>query len=151
MSQDAEPRPPFSNILCPIDFSDPSRAALRLAGELAKDWAVRIIVLYVHDPTTAGIEAVAFPDVSLDDLRSEIHNFAAKVLHAGRASVPTTKYVATIGNPAREIDKAAEALAADLVVIGTQGLSGAGKLFFGSTTQHLVRQAACPVLTLKTD
>lgn len=149
MSQDAEPRPPFSNILCPIDFSDPSRAALRLAGELAKDWAVRIIVLYVHDPTTAGIEAVAFPDVSLDDLRSEIHNFAVKVLHAGRASVPTTKYVATIGNPAREILKTAKQMHCDLIVMGSRGLGGVRKLLLGSTTDRVLRQAPIPVLAVR--
>jgi len=131
MPLQAEPRPAFSNILCPIDFSDPSRAALRVAGDLAKDWAIRITVFYVHDPTTAGMEPVAFPDVSLDDLRSEVHKFAVKVLHTGRASVPTTRCVAAIGNPAREILKTAKRMRCDLIVMGSRGLGGVRRLLVG--------------------
>lgn len=145
----AEPRPAFSNILCPIDFSDQSRAALRVAGDLAKDWAVRITVLYVHDPTTAGMEPVAFPDVSLDDLRSEVRRFVVKVLHAGRASVPTTRYVAAIGNPAREILKTAKQMRCDLIVMGSRGLGGVRKLLLGSTTDRVLRQAPIPVLAVR--
>src|SRR5262245_26737798 len=124
----------FSNILCAIDFSDPSRAALRAAGDLAKDWAVRITVLYVHDPTTSGMELFALPDVSLDDLRSEIRTFAAKVLPAGRASVPTTRYVAAVGKPAHEILKTAKKMHCDLIVMGSRGLGGVRRLLLGSTT-----------------
>jgi nucleotide-binding universal stress UspA family protein len=37
----------------------------------------------------------------------------------------------------------------DLVVMGVQGRGAADLLFFGSTTQHVVREASCPVLTLR--
>jgi len=149
MPLQAEPRPAFSNILCPIDFSDPSRAALRVAGDLAKDWAIRITVFYVHDPTTAGMEPVAFPDVSLDDLRSEVHKFAVKVLHTGRASVPTTRCVAAIGNPAREILKTAKRMRCDLIVMGSRGLGGVRRLLVGTTTDRVLRQASIPVLAVR--
>ncbi len=149
MAAESEAAPAFWNILCPIDFSEPSRAALRLAGNLAKNWAVRITVLYVHDPTVAGVEAVAFPDVSHHDLGVEVRNFTAKVLSVGRASVPTTKYVAAIGNPAREILKAATRLHCDLIVMGSRGLGGVRKLFLGSTSDRVVRRARVPVLTVR--
>ena len=139
----------FSNILCPIDFSDPSRAALRAASDLAKDWAVRITVLYVHDPTTSGMEFVAFPGVSLDDLRSEIRNFATTILPAGRAVVPTTRYVAAVGNPAHEILKTARKLRCDLIVMGSRGLGGVRKLLLGSTTDRVLRHATIPVLAVR--
>jgi len=139
----------FSNILCPIDFSDPSRAALQVAGDLAKDWGVRITVLYVHDPTMAGMEVVAFPGVSLDDLRAEIRNFAAKVLPAGRAAVRTTRYAAGIGNPAHEILKTAKKMRCDLIVMGSRGLGSVQKLLLGSTTDRVLRHATVPVLAVR--
>jgi nucleotide-binding universal stress UspA family protein len=140
---------PFANILCPIDFSEHSRAALRLASELASDWAVRMTVLYVHDPTIAGVEAIVFPDGSLTDLRVEIKKFAATVMAPGRACAPTTRYVAVIGKPDREILRAATRLRCDLIVMGSRGLGGFKKLVLGSTTDRIVHHAAVPVLAVR--
>ena len=53
------------------------------------------------------------------------------------------------GKPYREILRVAAERDADLIVIGLHGRSAADLMFYGSTTQHVVRQAACPVLTLR--
>jgi len=87
--------------------------------------------------------------VSLDDLRSEVHKFAVKVLHTGRASVPTTRCVAAIGNPAREILKTAKRMRCDLIVMGSRGLGGVRRLLVGSTTDRVLRQASIPVLAVR--
>lgn len=147
-SRPDRPRP-FANILCPIDFSEHSRAALRVASELAIDWAVRMTVLYVHDPTIAGVEAIVFPDCSLTDLRVEIKKFAATVMTPGRACAPTTRYVAVIGEPGGEILRAAARSRCDLIVMGSRGLGGFKKLLLGSTTDRVVHHAAVPVLAVK--
>jgi nucleotide-binding universal stress UspA family protein len=52
------------------------------------------------------------------------------------------------GKPAQEIQKAVRRLRADLVVMGSQGLSGASKLFFGSTTERVLRRTRIPVLAV---
>jgi nucleotide-binding universal stress UspA family protein len=52
------------------------------------------------------------------------------------------------GKPSREILRIAAERQSDLIVIGIQGRDAADLLFFGSTTQHVVRHATCPVLTL---
>ncbi len=53
------------------------------------------------------------------------------------------------GGAYREILRRAEDEAHDLVVMGVAGRSAADMFFFGSTTNHVVRSAACPVLTVR--
>jgi nucleotide-binding universal stress UspA family protein len=53
------------------------------------------------------------------------------------------------GKPYREILRVAEEQNADLLVIGIHGRGAIDRFLFGSTAQHLVRQAPCPVLTLR--
>ena len=138
---------PFRNILCPIDFSNQSRDALRTAGELAGGPPARVTVLYVHDPTIAGMEAIAFADASLANLRTEMKDFVAKVMSPNRA--PTTRYVVLVGNPSREILRTATRFRCDLIVMGSRGLGGFKKLLVGSTTDRVVHHAAVPVLAVR--
>ena len=55
----------------------------------------------------------------------------------------------THGKPWREVLRVAAERESDLIVMGVQGRGAADLLFFGSTTQHVVREAPCPVLTLR--
>jgi len=53
------------------------------------------------------------------------------------------------GKPYREIVRMAGEQQAGLIVMGVHGRGALGRMFFGSTTQHVVRQAPCPVLTIR--
>jgi universal stress protein A len=73
-----------------------------------------------------------------------------------KAAIPETvaaycqvETMVSTGNPRREILRIAAEQQADLIVVGVQGRSAADLLFFGSTTNHLVREATCPVLTIR--
>ena len=140
---------PFKNILCPIDFSDPARAALQVVNELADDPSVHLTVLYVHDPTVAGAEAIVFSNRSGSDVRREVREFATKVLTPALARAGTTTYVAAVGRPAQEILKVAKRRRCDLIVMGSRGLGGIRKLLLGSTTDGVVHHASIPVLVIK--
>jgi nucleotide-binding universal stress UspA family protein len=61
----------------------------------------------------------------------------------------TVETIVATGKPYREILRIAEQLRSDLIVIGIHGRGAADLLFFGSTAQHIVRRASCPVLTLR--
>jgi nucleotide-binding universal stress UspA family protein len=61
----------------------------------------------------------------------------------------TVDTVQPTGKPYREILRVAEEQTADLIVIGIHGRGPVDRLLFGSTAEHLVRQASCPVLTLR--
>jgi nucleotide-binding universal stress UspA family protein len=56
---------------------------------------------------------------------------------------------AVMGKPYREILKLAETTGANLIVMGIHGRNPLDRLSFGSTTLHVLRQAGCPVLTVR--
>jgi len=62
----------------------------------------------------------------------------------------TVETMMPTGKPYREILRVASEQQSDLIVIGVHGRGAADLLFFGSTAQHIVRQASCPVLILRT-
>jgi nucleotide-binding universal stress UspA family protein len=57
--------------------------------------------------------------------------------------------VVTTGKASTEILRVAAEQNSELLVLGVHGRSAADRLIFGSTTQQVVRQAACPVLTVR--
>jgi nucleotide-binding universal stress UspA family protein len=67
----------------------------------------------------------------------------------GATEFCTVEPLMTHGKPWREVLRVAAEQQRDLIVIGVQGRGAADRLFFGSTTQHVVRDASCRVLTLR--
>jgi nucleotide-binding universal stress UspA family protein len=68
---------------------------------------------------------------------------------AGATEFCSVESLMTHGKPWREVLRVAAERQSDLIVMGVQGRGAADLLFFGSTTQHVVRGASCPVLTLR--
>ncbi len=145
-------RGPFRKILCPVDFFPASLAGLSVGLALSQENA-ELLVLHVvefHFPPALG-EAVAF-DVT--DLR-ERHRLQAMakleelLSKEARAHTRLQTPVLESGSPYQEILKTAEQEGCDLVVMGVAGRSSADLVFFGSTANHLVRSAPCPVLTVR--
>jgi nucleotide-binding universal stress UspA family protein len=135
------------SILCPIDFSDGSASALRHAAAIASHFATRLILLTVEDPLLT--EAAAFgTGVRWDpaECQREMAYFAAKTLGPDAPALPTLEYDVAVGKPAPEILRVARERSCDLIVISTHGLTGIRKLFFGSTTERVLRETTRPVL-----
>ena len=136
-----------ATVLCPIDFSDASRGALRYARAIVEHFGGRLIILTVEDPLLA--EAIDLGSGIIRDpeeTRKELADFTARAF-AGRLSkgVDVNLEVA-VGKPANEILRMAERQRCDLIVMSTHGLTGARKLFFGSTTERVLRETTVPVL-----
>jgi nucleotide-binding universal stress UspA family protein len=137
----------FRTILCPVDFSADSRAALRYAATIAQRGQGHVTVLFVSDPLLAAAAAVAWDERKLAERTGvELRRFVTSVV--GATGVGAVSSLVAMGDPAREIRKAARRLKSDLVVLGARGLGGAGKLFFGSTTERVLRNADFPVLAV---
>jgi len=135
----------FRTILCAVDFSAHARHALRLAVAVAKQFDGRVTALFVNDPLLlAAARRLDGADV-VDRSRRELTKFIA---HAVGEQAPPVIALVAAGNPAEEILKTARRLRSDVVVIGSQGLSGVPRLFFGSTTEQVLRQATVPVLAI---
>ncbi len=142
----------FRHILCPVDFSQHSERAMAYAGALAQRFGADLTVLHViYDPL--DITCSHIPHPPLEQLREEMMRDAAHVLQSrvGRTLrfLPRAKTVVMAGTPYRQIIRYAQEHHADLIVMGTQGLSGLDRLIMGSTAERVVRMAPCPVVSIR--
>ncbi len=132
----------FRSILCPVDFSGDSRAALRYAHAVAGRTGGRLTVLHVNDPWLENAAAAVYGGRAAFAERAgtELERFVTRALGSSHGVACTV----ALGDPAKTI----LAARADLVVVGTHGLGGVRKLFFGSTTARVLARTRVPVLAV---
>ena len=136
-----------SDVLCPIDFSNPSRTALRYAVALAEHFGARLTVLTVNDPLLAEVAELRLGASWMrEDSEHELRRFVAETFEHGSPDHVPVQYAIASGKPAPEILRIAREHRSDLLVMGTRGLTGVRKLFFGSTTERVLRETSVPVL-----
>jgi nucleotide-binding universal stress UspA family protein len=141
---------PFERMLCPVDFSEPSLAAFELACSLARESGARLTILHVVDWShgwhgAAHFEVPEFARYLEEDARARLSQMAADVEGTGLEPSVELAY----GRPHRQVIATAEAIGADVIVMGVHGQHAINTMLFGSTTNHVVRSATCPVLTLR--
>ena len=142
---------PFKRLLCPVDFSEPSIAALQFALSIAKESDAHVTVVHVFDwPADDDLLVERF---DAPEFRRQLEDQARRQLDALiSADVRTWCDPATklrYGKPYRRILEITENEEADLIVMGVHGRNALDLMLFGSTTNQVVRRASCPVLTLK--
>ncbi|MBL8135855.1 MAG: universal stress protein [Acidobacteria bacterium] len=136
-----------TSILCPIDFSAHSERALRHALAIAGAFGGHLTVVTINDPVlVAGADAAGYGESLRDQVEAALQETLGRMPAASSPLLPAIDIVT--GVPADEILAAAERAGADLIVMGTRGLGGAGRLLFGSTTERVVRAAHVPVLVI---
>jgi nucleotide-binding universal stress UspA family protein len=143
---------PFSHVLCPVDFSDPSRAALQFALSIAQRANAELTILHVLDwPTEvepAAHRAFSVPEYNRLREQDAEAGLAQLVTQSARDG-HTVKTVLAHGKPYREILDVGTRLGVDLIVMGVQGRNALDVMLFGSTTNQVVRMATCPVFTCR--
>lgn len=134
-------------VLCPIDFSDASKSALCYATAIADHFGARLAVLTVDDPLLAEVAKTTgrVPSLAAETER-ELRRFCDDTLAQLPAGPKSVEYHVAVGKPATEILRAATEQNADLIVISSHGRSGVRKMFFGSTTERVLRETMVPVL-----
>ncbi len=132
-------------VLCPVDFSQHSRAALRLASALAArlEWRVRIVA--VSDPLLVQAAYAGGTDSLSRETERDLRAFVGETFQ-GTGSIPEIDVDVRCGKPAPQILAAARESNARLIVMSTRGLSGFRKAFFGATTERVLRETTVPVL-----
>jgi nucleotide-binding universal stress UspA family protein len=142
---------PYTRLLCPLDFSEPSLAALELALSLAEESDAQLTLLHVFDwPPDDELLVERFDAATLHRVLEQPALGRLEALVPEEARVwckPTTKVA--YGKPYRKILEVAATDASDLIVIGVHGRNALDLTLFGSTTNQVVRRASCPVLTLR--
>jgi universal stress protein A len=138
---------PIKTILFPTDFSEHAAIALPVAAALARDYKARLVLFHARVPSavTYGEFGALVPESpeSLESLRT-----ALEAMRPEGAGYPVECRVAE-GDPTAEIVRLAKEVGADMIVMGTHGRSGLGRLVMGSVAEWVLRKAPCPVLTLK--
>ncbi|MDQ3198721.1 MAG: universal stress protein [Verrucomicrobiota bacterium] len=141
----------LKKILVPTDFSDPSENAIRYALCLAKHFDAEITLLTVMETKSIG-GAVAVSALLAD---SAAERKAAKTKLRALSSLvqmeerPEIKTSIRTGVAAGEIVAEAKKLKTDLIVIATHGYTGWKHACLGSTAEHVVRTAPCPVFVVR--
>ena len=135
-------------IVCPVDYSDCSKRALRFAGALAEHFGARLVVLHVFDTLIAGTAALHQFDVTGADGQEELRSFTQDHLPPRVRDSNRLERVLLLGTPGPEIIELARNRDADLLVMGTHGFSGVRKTVFGSTLQEVLRRSHVPVLAI---
>ncbi len=139
----------WNQLCCAVDFSDHSRAALERAVELAARLDADLTLLHVCSPTFPGAEVVYALGEQSDSpsegpVQARLEAWRREAEHAlGR----TVRLELLTGNPAREIARFGRR-GVDMLVVGTRGPSGLGRLVLGSVAERVVRDATCPVLVV---
>jgi nucleotide-binding universal stress UspA family protein len=144
--------PLYKTILCALDFSDASLRALEYALSLARQADARLIVLHVIENILGDLSAERLGHLTLSEYRRHLEEDAATQL---KAVIPDEARVWSTpveriekGRAYAEILRVAAEERVELIVIGVQGRGALNRMLFGSTTQRVIAQAGCPVLTL---
>ena len=142
----------WKKILCPVDFSDASRAAMQVASELARRFEGEVTVFHAYPlPGYTLPEGTVLPATGmLQELAEQtdalLERWKAEALADGAPRVATDK---AVGEPAAEIVAAAEDGKFDVIVVGTHGRTGFAHVLLGSVAERVVRRAPMPVITVR--
>lgn len=133
----------LESILVPADGSSPSLAALEHAIALATDSDATIDVLYVEAPEELAIS-------SAPDVRAELERGLSEAVARAQAHLGgRLRRIDAKGDPLRVILETASDGHHDLIVMGTHGRTGRLQALLGSVAAGVVRNAPCPVLTVR--
>lgn len=138
----------YRRVLVPVDFSENSKRAARIALKIAPD--AKIDFLHVFDVVLE--EQMRSADISnnfLHDYHIEAEENARRDLNQFIADIPegcpVSREVA-FGHPGHVIYDHAELTKPDLIVLGKHGKSGLEELLLGSVSRHVLEQSSCDVL-----
>jgi nucleotide-binding universal stress UspA family protein len=143
------------HVLVPVDFSEPSRSAIRAARDIVADHGGRITLLHIGhvpypqiDPTVYNVAGGVLLDISHRVAAAQM----ARLEEWAQAELPEVMEPTLLvreGPPWAEILAQIEADKPDLVVMGTHGRTGFSHAFLGSVTERVLQRSPVPVLVVK--
>jgi len=145
----------INKILCPIDFSENSEHALKYALTLAILTKADLQLLHVVEPILAYPQPAQLFEPVLNEVELTMKMEAAfhKQLDERVATLkkdhPKVTGKLVTGNTFLEIIQAARDGGVELIIMGTHGRTGLAHVLMGSVAEKVVREAPCPVLTVK--
>jgi nucleotide-binding universal stress UspA family protein len=135
-------------ILLATDLEPASSGAAAEALELARDLGAELLVVSVIDPGTLRLPGGRF-GARVDQVRATREAAAQELVAEGRATGVRVSFLIWEGDPGESIVDAAQSEGADLVVVGSHGRGSMSRFLIGSVSDHVVRNAPCPVLVVR--
>lgn len=138
-------------ILVATDFSEHADYALEYAVNLGEQFGATLHLVHaITLPIAGGPElAVAFGPSMVESMTKYAQAAIDTRVERYRGRITLAPSRIEVGDARDVIDRAAEQIGADLIVIGTHGRRGMKRLLLGSVAEAIVRTAPCPVLTLR--
>jgi nucleotide-binding universal stress UspA family protein len=139
----------IKGILAATDLSEQATIALEFAARLAKQFHSRLHLLYTVMPqlyiANTAVLSAEVQKVEIDRAQEELRRYASKI-----AELRTLRHeeIALCGPTIDAIDELVEMKGIDLLVMGSHGRSGLGKMMLGSVAEAAIRRLHCPVLVV---
>ena len=138
----------FRTVVLATDLAPTSDAATAAALDLAGTLGARLLAISVIDPGSLRLPGGHFRQ-RVDQVRGEREHVAQSLVARGRSIGVAVEFLVWEGDPGESIIEAATAESADLIVVGSHGRGTVGRFLIGSVSDHVVRNAPCPVLVVR--
>jgi nucleotide-binding universal stress UspA family protein len=144
--QGGDPMINYSKILFPLDLSETSPVIAKHVLSMAQKFEAELHVLNVV-PTYVGPTFASY-NLVMDEIKEDAEKGIREFCGENFSDVQNLVIHAAMGHAGRQILKYADKNGIDLIIMGTHGRSGLGKVFFGSVAQRVVQSSIIPVLTV---
>jgi universal stress protein A len=143
---------PFKKILCPYDFSEHADEALNYAAKLADDYTLLTILNVVELPYLIDPNGFVYYDINREEIKEKSEAEIWKRVNELEKKYPNlhAKFELIVdNNPIDVILTTQQREQYELIVMGSHGRKGLGRLLMGSVAESVLREATCPVLIIK--
>ncbi len=137
----------YKKIMCALEFDGDSTAALLLSGTLAKESNATLYILHIARVPNQDMD-VPLPFDAVPRWEKEARSRLGQIIKETLKPEVQSVIEVRSGVPDLDIVRAARDLSVDLIVMVTHGRTGLEHWVLGSVTEHVIREAPCPVLVL---
>ena len=143
----------MKKILVPTDFSENAYNALRYGVNLFAEEECVFYILHTYTPALYNAEFMVYANLSLDEIyRINVNKSLSQVINRIKKEFPETQHsfkkLACFSLLQDEIKNQVKKKGIDLIIMGTQGVTGAAQILFGTQTIHAIKGAICPLLAI---
>lgn len=138
----------IKKILVPVDLSDVSAKALKVALDLASDMEADVTVFHAVSMSAVSLPVDGVPVFNDEMIEEELGTAKKSLSDFLKGIIGSSKIIDEVcfGEPTSEINNFAEENSFDMIVMGTHGRSGLLHLVMGSVAESVLRHAKVPVL-----
>jgi nucleotide-binding universal stress UspA family protein len=143
---DTQIRVQLKNVLFPTDFSSAANSALPYAAEIARRHGAKLYAVHVLPSGTYVMTPAETWPTSIEGMMTEAKQQAGELV--SHLEGVEAEVLVRSGDIWTVIEEVVEGCKIDLIVLGTHGRTGWGKVLLGSVAESIFRKALCPVITV---